>query len=170
MCNRNVPNANANYKDTFYPDTQLTTFKIATEKYYDNFEDANYVLPSPNNPNVGQLDIKPGTCQTMTQIHEMNACSTPNVPFSVQMQGRIGDDPRNRFCRAYVHRKNKIKLFPDEILDNPTMFAAPVPAPALVAATRSNCENMVRILPFKPSLITAFTNFFPSFNLGINVM
>lgn len=130
MCNMNTE------EDHIFKPNSKTQFKIARTPYTDNFQDG-YSLDA-------YQTIKPGECKTMVQTHEMNACMKPNnVPFSVQMEGNMKEslNVQKSFCYAYTHRKNKIKRFPDNILGDPTFYAAPSPA---VVEQSGSCGNEVR--------------------------
>ena len=131
MCNENTESGYI-----FKPNSDKTRFMIAS-KEQTNFLDG-YELND---------DVKPGECKTMVQTHTMNTCEKPNnVPFSVKMEGNMNKalEVQKSYCYAYIHRKNRIKRFPDDILTNPTVFASSSQVVELPKPAPANCANKVR--------------------------
>lgn len=152
MCNMNVE------PDYIFRPVDRTKFKIATKEYYDGFlevdDSGNAYSLDPSNVDVnGEWPpIYPGECKTMVQKHSMDACNKPNkLPFSVQMDGNMNTaltELRDTYygqsaCYAYVHRKNAIKRFPDEIEENPTLLASPAPLVVEKNSSVNGCGTKV---------------------------
>jgi hypothetical protein len=81
----------------------------------------------------------------MVQTSDIDVCERKMFPLQVTMNGNMPElELRESFCYAFVHMKNKIKLYPNEVGDDPSYYA-PSPAPLVVTEeeTIGSCSTLV---------------------------
>ena len=145
MCNRNT-----DPRYIFRPN-EKTKFKIDSKLYYDGFEDGYSLDPSAIDSNGEFGPIYPGECKVMRQTQIIDACGDKKkYPMGVQMEGNMNTalGVGQSYCYAYVHRKNRIKRYPNECIGDPTCLAPLIPND-VVKVTDEKCKSMVRFLFFK---------------------
>ena len=130
MCNKNTKD-----KHNFQPNIKKSRFEIIGNVTNDGLLDG-YSLSQA---------IPLNTCKTMVQTSDIDVCERKMFPLQVTMNGNMPElELRESFCYAFVHMKNKIKLYPNEVGDDPSYYA-PSPAPLVVTEeeTIGSCSTLV---------------------------
>lgn len=135
MCNRNkIEGYN------FQPDLDKSFFRVIEDMSQTGLQDG-YDLSQP---------IPINSCVTMYKEREIDVCERKSFPIQLTMNGNMPDlGLRESWCYAHAHVKNKIKLYDNEVGDNPYYYA-PSPAPLVVeqehTADESQCSTVVSYL------------------------
>ena len=130
MCNKNTKD-----KHNFHPNMEESKFEIIGEVMNDGFVDGYSVSQA----------IPLNTCKTMVHTRAIDVCERKKFPLQVTMNGNMPElGLRESWCYAFVHVKNKIKLYPDEVGDDPSYYA-PSTAPLVVTEKKTigSCSTLV---------------------------